>query len=458
MDHQDSQRLIRILKESDTELMQTIFRIVSPHAENIADIFYRTLQEDSESANFLDHKVVNDRLRNALASWVLDLLTPKSDDQIDAYVQRQIEIGDRHARINVPLTSLHLGASLLKQAFFKELVFSGIEKKQLADAIIQVDQLIDYSLAVMNRVYIGEIVNEARHGQSLKLQAVGYDMALQSESLRASLFDWHRRVLRLLLEPSPTANQLPRIANTDFGLWVLHKGNLLFPDSLEVEELKRLIGEIQDEVEAASLAAEDLVGKSSSLNRLDELVVSATTVLSAITDQTLAQEGGRDPLTKLFNRRFLRTIMQREVRASLQTGERFAVLLVDADHFKSINDTYGHDAGDMVLRQLAERLLTEVRAGDFVFRYGGEEFLVLLSDVTSRDAGRIAEKIRAAIEENLFVIPDERSISVTASLGVAVHDGHPDYSRTITQADEALYRSKEEGRNRWTLGDAEPES
>ncbi len=115
---------------------------------------------------------------------------------------------------------------------------------------------------------------------------------------------------------------------------------------------------------------------------------------------------------------------------------------------KKINDTYGHDEGDRVLMQLAEILTTEVRAGDFVFRLGGEEFLIVLGDVTDKVLHNVAEKVRMTVSNTPFRLSDHRTLDITVSLGAALHDGHPDFQRTLKLADEALYQAKNTGRNR----------
>ncbi|MEI6557525.1 MAG: GGDEF domain-containing protein [Rhodospirillaceae bacterium] len=127
------------------------------------------------------------------------------------------------------------------------------------------------------------------------------------------------------------------------------------------------------------------------------------------------------------------------------------------DYFKSINDRYGHAAGDSVLRQFSELLVATVRAGDFVFRYGGEEFLIIVASVDSATVQVVAEKIRAVINRHRFQLLEEAGHVITASLGVAVHDGHPDYGRVVDQADHALLKAKRTGRNRWVMFDGSEE-
>ena len=159
-----------------------------------------------------------------------------------------------------------------------------------------------------------------------------------------------------------------------------------------------------------------------------------------------------DELTGLANRRRLTTELERELRRSERHGHPFSILMLDVDRFKRFNDSYGHPAGDALLKRLANTLLKSVRDVDTAARYGGEEFLVMLPEAPAADAARIAERIRAAREADRFT-PDGGSgdVNVTVSVGYAVY---PDDAKTaaalIEAADQALYRSKESGRNRVT--------
>lgn len=304
-------------------------------------------------------------------------------------------------------------------------------------------------MTAMNRVYFSDLMVDVRDQQALKLQSLGMDMALQAEELRSSLFDWHRQVLGLLMSTDLDASHVPTIARTNFGLWVFHKGDLLFQDSEEISRLKKSVVQIDNAFENALQIRSDGWGNKLrvALENIDQQVTVATTILTTMSQKTMAMEGGRDPLTKLFNRRFLRTILQREVRASISTQERFAIIMVDLDYFKKVNDKHGHDAGDAVLEQFAELMLNTVRAGDFVFRYGGEEFLVVLNSVTDDSSLMVANKIRETVESHDFQIGEGLDISLTVSIGIAVHDGHPDYNNLISQSDAAVYQAKKAGRN-----------
>jgi two-component system cell cycle response regulator len=157
-----------------------------------------------------------------------------------------------------------------------------------------------------------------------------------------------------------------------------------------------------------------------------------------------------DPLTALFNRRYMERHVGTLVDRAAARGKPLSVLLVDIDYFKAINDTYGHDAGDDVLREFADRMRTCIRGIDLACRYGGEEFVVVMPDTDVGIAARVAERIRRQIAGHRFLIDrGARSIEVTISIGIAARQNPDDDAVTLMKrADEALYRAKRDGRNR----------
>jgi two-component system cell cycle response regulator len=158
-----------------------------------------------------------------------------------------------------------------------------------------------------------------------------------------------------------------------------------------------------------------------------------------------------DPLTNLNNRRFLdhhlNLAMARHIRGA---GEDVvSVLMLDIDFFKRVNDTYGHDAGDEVIREFARRLSLNVRAIDMPCRFGGEEFVVLMPGTDQPDALHIAERVRSQVADIPFVLADGRSLDVTVSVGVATSRGLGDSPEgLLKRADEGVYEAKQSGRNR----------
>ena len=158
----------------------------------------------------------------------------------------------------------------------------------------------------------------------------------------------------------------------------------------------------------------------------------------------------RDPLTGLGNRRALEEDLGLLEARVARYGHRYCIALLDVDHFKAYNDTYGHQAGDQILRTVADRLKEEARGGDAVYRYGGEEFLCVFPEQSLATATVAAERMRSALE-GLAIPHSADSLGVvTLSAGLAMLDpGHTkSVGEVVQEADEALYRAKQLGRNR----------
>ena len=180
----------------------------------------------------------------------------------------------------------------------------------------------------------------------------------------------------------------------------------------------------------------------------ERLGIMRSTDEFAVAQKRLLQDALTDTLTQLPNRRNGLDFLASEWVFAQSSGAPLACLMLDIDHFKRINDEYGHTAGDAVLRQLAAILKSASRAEDMVFRYGGEEFSAILTNANLKIALQIGERIRALIEKADFVW-EKQHIPVTISIGAAVATGtETDSQELIQAADAALYEAKERGRNR----------
>ena len=168
---------------------------------------------------------------------------------------------------------------------------------------------------------------------------------------------------------------------------------------------------------------------------------------NAIEYQLAIKSALYDPLTGVANRSALNTSLRREIELAKRYNMSFSILLVDLDKFKNINDTYGHSAGDKVLKSVAKQLGANIRDSDMVFRMGGEEFLILLSKTDTEGSVKLADRIRKSIEETTSTHKGN-DIQATVSIGIASYiAGDTDLS-LIDKADTALYRAKKQGRNR----------
>jgi diguanylate cyclase (GGDEF)-like protein len=158
-----------------------------------------------------------------------------------------------------------------------------------------------------------------------------------------------------------------------------------------------------------------------------------------------------DDVTGVYNTRYLLTTADNEIQRAARSGNPLSVLFLDLDHFKKVNDRYGHLIGSDTLRMLAELLAECVRQVDTLARYGGDEFFILLVDTEHEVALRIAERIRKRVESHLFEAGHEGTLRLTISIGVATYPRHGDAREPIFDAaDKAMYRAKSEGRNRVT--------
>src|SRR5690606_17421291 len=269
---------------------------------------------------------------------------------------------------------------------------------------------------------------------------VSQNLGTEKERQRAALLDWENQLM-YALATGRRETALPRLSNSEFGLWFRHKASHAFQGSPESTSILTYIRSIDSQLDALR-GAEEAVRRELPLDLLRqtrEQTKSIRFLLDSLFEQANDLEAGRDALTRLLNRKFLPVVMSKEVLYSRQSGHTFAVLLLDVDYFKQINDNHGHDVGDQVLQHLAGLLTSNTRGGDYAFRHGGEEFLVLLVDINPTKAMQVAENLRHRIAAEPAKLSNQQSLNVTVSIGVAVHDGHPDYQRLLRRADEALY-------------------
>jgi diguanylate cyclase (GGDEF)-like protein len=172
----------------------------------------------------------------------------------------------------------------------------------------------------------------------------------------------------------------------------------------------------------------------------------------ALENANLYWQATTDRMTKLFSHHFFEKNLEEEILRARRYGAVFSLLMLDIDHFKKFNDTYGHLQGDLIIKEIAHLLRSSVRSIDFTARYGGEEFAIILPEVNIQGAAVVAGRIRQSIEKHSFA-GEEGPLHVTISIGAAEFkaDRMRTASQFIAEADKALYQSKEAGRNRVTV-------
>ncbi len=205
----------------------------------------------------------------------------------------------------------------------------------------------------------------------------------------------------------------------------------------------------EDIIEGLAAGADDFLTKPFSQRELKYRTRIGERIIKL--EQQVLELANTDGLTGVLNRRAFMERLAQEAQRSLRANTPLAFTLTDIDHFKNINDKYGHPVGDLVLQRFADQLATAMRSYDFLGRYGGEEFVICLPGVDGAQAGSVAERMRQQIEVMKILLPDGlQTVQVTASFGTAVFatGSQENVEALIKRADDALYRAKAEGRNR----------
>jgi diguanylate cyclase (GGDEF)-like protein/PAS domain S-box-containing protein len=213
-------------------------------------------------------------------------------------------------------------------------------------------------------------------------------------------------------------------------------------DAVWIWMLTRPLFDKNDWVRGGMAIIEDITDRKMANDRLESQLAEIQLLQAELQERML-----RDPLTGLYNRRYLQETLPREFARLERIGHSLGVIIMDVDHFKNINDSYGHDAGDIVLQTIGKLLLSNVRTGDIACRHGGDEFLIVMPDASLQVCQERAERIRLLFED-LVTTYNSRLIRVTVSMGVAAYPLHGSNKEEIlTCADRALYKAKQAGRN-----------
>ncbi|GAA5234165.1 diguanylate cyclase [Verticiella sediminum] len=448
----DPEAWLGVYRRLDMPIRVRVATSVHEHARELATLFYTEMLADPQARPLLSPNVVSQRLHSSLMRWLRNLFEAEATPDVAGISHLQFTVGEVHARIGVPVPLVLRGARILKAALADKLAQQpDLDRDELFRAQQFVGQLVDLAMEVMSSAYLTSTKRAARTDEAYRLFSLGQDVSMERERQRAALMEWSQSVL-LDLYYTDRRNVLPTLRTSEFGLWIYHKGRAIFDGMPELAPLMRAVGEIDATVLPRLTAAVPQTGEERvGIEQLKQRVADIKFLLNALFDRISAVDAGRDPLTQLLNRRFLSSVLTREIALANRTHCPFAVMMVDIDHFKRINDRYGHDGGDAILRQAADVLQTACRASDYIFRYGGEEFLLLLVDTDREGLAIAAERVRLSFVERVFRVKEGMRLPITVSIGAALFDGHPDPQRLVTRADQALYSAKHAGRNRHVL-------
>lgn len=428
-------------------LQLQVEELIGNHLQHLADSFYREMLARSDSKFYLTNEEVKNRLNGSMQAWIKELFTVSRRDSFAQFEKIQKKVGDVHARINLPVHLVLRGATILKREIYA--IFTAdktLEPSFISAALYYCFAFIDYAMEIMSEAYSHSYDRKIKAEESYRLFAAVTNSEAESERQSKALLDWENELL-FRITMGDGIEILPKISDSDFGLWFTHKGFYMFESEQKtIGLIKDAMRQIDRSIEAGRRAGDSEYQRELVRDIRKHIRIITLNVAELFNKQSKL-ESGRDDLTRLLSRKFLPVIINKEINYSIKNKKPFAVLAVDIDYFKTINDTYGHEAGDMVLAQLGVLMTQKARAGDYIFRVGGEEFIVILVDIKhQQNAVRVANNLRKSIEQEPF-ITSKGSLHITCSIGVIMHDGHPDYTRLLNDVDQALYDAKSKGRN-----------
>ncbi|WP_168414520.1 diguanylate cyclase [Acinetobacter indicus] len=427
---------------SETDLSYS-FEFIQQHVTVLVAEFYRQMMQEQEASYFLSDELVRSRLKNALQQWLLDSFAVPFKQDFKAIVAKQLKVGEVHARIGVPSWLIIRGIREIQRKSFA--FFLQTPQADVLAAADYMTQVLSLAAEIMCRTYEAkvEIHNDMKH--TYRLFSAMQDVAVQKDRQRGCLLDWeNEQMFKAFSDQSQLFH--PPLSKSEFGLWFIHKAAYAFASAEQVEFIIQRIYQV-DQLNQQLL---DTSNQQQKLLLIQQIRCKNREIQHLVDQLFQVAEyigTGNDSLTQLLNRRYLNTILIREIQFSRKNRSPLSLLAIDADFFKEINDRYGHAAGDLALQFMAEVLLESSKGSDYAFRVGGEEFLLLLVDSDWNRAQMIAETIRRRVEDTPIRSAEGESFKFTVSIGAVQYDGHPDYQRFLDAADAALYSAKNAGRN-----------
>ncbi|TKV05812.1 diguanylate cyclase [Citrobacter sp. wls619] len=438
-----------LIRQTSPDVHTILTGLSDDEIRHLVTVFYDYMLSHAESALFLNTEQVSTRLSGSMFDWLRSVLGSAYED-LPLLLAKQREIGVVHARIGLPIDLVNRGARKLKEELYQLLKSKAdYSVSLLSEAICFSSLAMDTALEAMTVSYSPSYQNSLHTQEQYRLQTIYDDVNVERERQIRSFTDWENQFIYNIATGLPSGD-LVFLADSDFGMWFSHKGKHILGSGNLLAEMESVIAEIDNRL-TQTLSNQHQPGEAERMSLLQDvrqLSAKIHFLLASMFEALVKQENGKDSLTQLLNRRFIPTIMRREISLALHSRKPFTLAMLDIDYFKQINDRYGHNTGDMTLKNVAAVIYEHIRSSDYVFRYGGEEFMILLVESDESQASIILETLRKKIAELHIAASVTESFSITVSIGVAEYDYHPDYKQLVDKADRALYLAKSHGRNR----------
>ncbi len=361
----------------------------------------------------------------------------------DTFLQKLKQVGDVNAE-DLAETILNLDFSNLSMCTHSNNAdLSKISALLVASLVPSIASSVNEDIAKLSdRIKNQPSLLESQSMESEIRSAISLRIALDKDTLKTMLKSLDGVLDKLSLK---LINMIERSDSSNSEIQKI-KGELELYNEASVSNFKITHKKL---FTIACALEESTQGLSSDLKTHNTEVLSLTEKVHKLERElaTAKEESKEDFLTKLYNKRALDEFLHIKEAEYERYGRNFSIVMFDLDHFKDVNDNYGHDAGDAVLVAFAKILKKEARTVDIVGRFGGEEFLALLSDTDTKGGVVFAEKVRKHVQKARFMYKGKR-IKLTVSCGVSERKKHPSFQHVINSADEYLYKAKKDGRDR----------
>lgn len=433
-----------------TPARRRVGRLVQRHAPQLAALFYRRMLADPALSPLLGHDLVNLRLHASMVAWLRRLFD--SDMTPEELIRMQRRVGEAHARIGVSHLHVADAGRVLKRAIAERLRTD----RNIIDAVATLQyvyELMDLALDTMTDSMSNASARLTRSDESYRLYALTQNLRAERERQRSHLVEWVQDLLvrHYWAEQGAAGSDVPG-GRSHFELWVEHKARLLFDDTAEFHALRERMHHLtQVLLPRLRERRDDAAQARTIVTAMHEEAAAMKQLLGTLFDRASASDDGHDTLTRLLNRRYLPAIVKREIGLSQASGQAFALLLLELDRFADITLTLGASAADAVLAQLADALSDSVRASDFVFRVGDDQFALLLVDANRDAAAQVGQSVRDLVARLPVRSGTELAPQLTVSIGVAPFEGHPDYEHLLRRAEAARAQARREGGDRVLL-------
>lgn len=438
----------RILRKTPEGIRQLVSDTVHQHLAEILSIYRHFVATDDGLREVVVHRDAREEIVGIFRNWLQLLFGPERTG-LPERVAGQGTLGDELARIGFPAYAMARSPCKMQEWLAEKLFALDLPHETRRQAVVYVIEIVGLALE-LRALHFARTTTEVHHKEdNFRFMTLTTNISMERERQRAFLIEWERNLLKQFYQQP--GQLLPRLACADFGIWLGHKAYTIFETSPALARVATTIEAIDSQFlpELESIPHEDTHRATGIIAAIEGEIEKIRFEMTDLFECSREIESGRDGLTRLLNRRFIDVVLSRETELLKKPHARgYAVLMIDIDHFKSVNDTHGHPAGDEVLRQVATAISDSVRSSDFVFRYGGEEILVVLIEIEPKIAARIAETIRERVAALRICRDGETEIRVSVSIGVAHAKHHLDYQLVIEHADAALYTAKAGGRNR----------